>query len=76
MKVDAKVPVPEILDLSVYRGLGVQSGEILIPEGETSRRERMNWSCERYLNSGAISFYLFYYYLIFMKFSYEYLSII
>ena len=41
MKVDAKVPVPEILDLSVYRGLGLQSGESLIPEGETSRREKM-----------------------------------
>ena len=39
VKVDAKVPVPEILDLSVYRGLGLQPGEFLIPEGKISRRE-------------------------------------
>ena len=32
MKVDARVPVPEELDLSSYRGKGVQPGEVLIPE--------------------------------------------
>ena len=35
---DSKVPVPEILDLSGYRGTGLQDGEILMPESNGKNR--------------------------------------
>ena len=34
VKVDAKVMVPETLDLTAHRGHGLQPGETLIPDGE------------------------------------------
>lgn len=38
VKVDAKVPVPEHLDLTMYRGKGIQPGEVLIPEGKGEQK--------------------------------------
>lgn len=32
VKVDAKVQVPEVLDLTPFRGMGLQPGEVLIPD--------------------------------------------
>jgi hypothetical protein len=37
VKVDAKVAVLEHLDLTMFRGKGLQPGEELIPEGERQR---------------------------------------
>ena len=34
VKVDAKVQVPEALDLTSFRGRGLQSGEVLIPDND------------------------------------------